>query len=144
MNAPTEKFPVPPSHHPIVVTLEYARRKVVRAVRLRATAWTICAVVGILFAAGFMDYLLRQNDAGTRWFLSLATLAAIVAVVVRLLLPAWQWRPHLLDIAPRVERFFPDLRDRLTNALFFLGQAEEDAVGSSPMLRRRQIHETTA
>ncbi|MEX0794806.1 MAG: hypothetical protein WD045_16830 [Pirellulaceae bacterium] len=144
MNAPTEKSPIPPSHHPIVVALEHARRKVVKAVRVRGLAWTVSALVGILLAAGLIDFLLRQNDLGTRWLLSLATLGAMVAVVARLLLPAWRWRPTLLDIAPRIERFFPSLRDRLTNALFFLGQADQEVGSGSPMLRRRQIHATTA
>ncbi|MEX2357346.1 MAG: hypothetical protein WEE51_03390, partial [Pirellulaceae bacterium] len=144
MNAPTEKSPIPPSHHPIVVALEHARRKVVKAVRVRGLAWTVSALVGILLTAGLIDFLLRQNDLGTRWLLSLATLAAMVAVVARLLLPAWRWRPTLLDIAPRIERFFPSLRDRLTNALFFLGQADQEVGSGSPMLRRRQIHATTA
>lgn len=144
MNAPTEKSPITPSNHPIVIALEHARRKVVRSVRLRGLAWTVSALVGILLAAGLIDFLLRQNDVGTRWLLSLATLAAMVAVVVRLLVPAWSWRPTLLDIAPRIERFFPSLRDRLTNALFFLGQADQDVGGGSPVLRRRQIHATTA
>ena len=129
---------------PMLVTrVEEARQAVMRRVRLRGTAWGLFAAISFLLAMALFDYLLRQDDIGTRWFLSLITLAGLVFAFVWWTLPAWQWHPSLQQIAQRVEQFFPELHDKISSALFFLQQEEADAAGSSPYFRRKHVSEMT-
>jgi len=130
-----------PVHHLVVQRIEEARRGAMRRVRLRGTAWGLAAAILLLLGMALFDYLLRQDDVGTRWFLSLVTLAGLVFAVVWWIVPAWQWSPSLQQIAKRIEQFFPELRDKISSALFFLQQDEEDAAGSSVYFRRKHISE---
>ncbi|PQO27760.1 hypothetical protein [Blastopirellula marina] len=131
-------------HHMLVDRVEEARQAVMRRVRVRGTAWGLFAAISFILAMALFDYLLRQDDIGTRWFLSLLTLAGLVFAFVWWTLPAWHWHPSLQQIAQRIEQFFPELRDKISSALFFLQQDEADAAGSSPYFRRKQISEMTA
>lgn len=130
-----------PNRHPVVEKVAAARQRVIWRVRLRGTAWALCAALAIVLAMVLLDALLRQEDVGTRWFLSLLMLAAMIAAGVIWIVPAWTWNPTLMQIAQRIERFFPDLRDKISSALFFLEQDEDDAAGSSPYFRRRHVHQ---
>ncbi|RCS41085.1 hypothetical protein DTL42_21125 [Bremerella cremea] len=129
--------------HLLVTRVEEARQAVMRRVRLRGTAWGLFAAISFLLAMALFDYLLRQDDVGTRWFLSLITLAGLAFAFVWWTLPAWQWHPSLQQIAQRIEQFFPELHDKISSALFFLQQDEADAAGSSPYFRRKHISEMT-
>ncbi|PQO39287.1 hypothetical protein C5Y96_05380 [Blastopirellula marina] len=128
-------------HHLVVQRVEEARRGAMRRVRLRGTAWGLAAGLLLLLGMALFDYLLRQDDFGTRWFLSLVTLGGLVFAVVWWIIPAWKWAPSLQQIAQRIEQFFPELRDKISSALFFLEQDEEDAAGSSAYFRRKHIAE---
>ncbi len=129
------------SNHPVVAKVERARRLAIRRVRLRGTAWGVCVGLTLLVGVGLLDYLLRQDDLGTRWFLSLLTAACLVVTVGWWVLPAWRWNPSLQQTAHRIEQFFPEMRDKISSALFFLQQEEADAAGSSPYFRRRHLHQ---
>ena len=131
----------PSNRHPVVEKVAAARQGAVWRVRLRGTAWALCATLAIVLAMILLDALLRQEDVGTRWFLSLVTLAAMIAAGVVWIVPAWKWNPTLLQVAQRIERFYPELRDKISSALFFLEQDEDDAAGSSPYFRRRHVHQ---
>ncbi|MEW4564340.1 hypothetical protein AB1K70_17510 [Bremerella sp. JC770] len=130
-----------PLHHQVVQRVEEARRGAMRRVRLRGTAWGLAVALLLLLGMAFFDFLLRQDDLGTRWFLSLVTLGGLVFAVVWWIVPAWKWSPSLQQIAQRIEQFFPELRDKISSALFFLEQDEEDAAGSSAYFRRKHISE---
>jgi len=126
--------------HPIIEKLTSARRTVINRVRLRGTLWGLVSLVSIWLAMSLLDYILRQDDAGTRWFLSVCIYGAIGSAIAWLVLPAWRWQPTLSQIAKRIETFFPDLKDKVSSALFFLQQSEEDARGSSSYMRRRHVN----
>lgn len=130
-----------PVHHLVVQRVEEARRGAMRRVRLRGTAWGLAAGMLLLLGMALFDYLLRQDDIGTRWFLSLITLGGLVFAVIWWMVPAWNWSPSLQQIAQRIEQFFPELRDKISSALFFLEQDEQDAAGSSIYFRRKHISE---
>lgn len=132
-----------PVHHLVVQRVEEARRGAMRRVRLRGTAWGLAIAMLLLLGMALFDYLLRQDDIGTRWFLSLVTLGGLAFTVVWWIIPAWKWAPSLQQIAQRIEQFFPELRDKISSALFFLDQDEEDAAGSSAYFRRKHIAEMT-
>lgn len=143
MASDARKSNAPPVSHVLVSRVEEARQAVVRRVRIRGTAWGLFAAISFVLAMALFDYLLRQDDMGTRWFLSLVTLSGLVFAVVWWMVPAWQWQPSLQQIAQRIEQFFPELRDKISSALFFLQQDESDATGSSPYFRRKHIAEMT-
>lgn len=130
-----------PVHHLVVQRVEEARRGAMRRVRLRGTAWGLAAGMLLVLGMALFDYMLRQDDIGTRWFLSLLTLGGLVFAVVWWIVPAWKWTPSLQQIAQRIEQFFPELRDKISSALFFLEQDEDDAAGSSIYFRRKHISE---
>ncbi len=130
-----------PVHHLVVQRVEEARRGAMRRVRLRGTAWGLAAGMLLLLGMALFDFLLRQDDVGTRWFLSLLTLGGLVFAVIWWIVPAWKWSPSLQQIAQRIEQFFPELRDKISSALFFLEQDEDDAAGSSIYFRRKHISE---
>lgn len=130
-----------PVHHLVVQRVEEARRGAMRRVRLRGTAWGLVAGMLLLLGMALFDYLLRQDDVGTRWFLSLLTLGGLLFAIVWWIVPAWKWSPSLQQIAQRIEQFFPELRDKISSALFFLEQNEDDAAGSSVYFRRKHISE---
>ncbi|MBI1247161.1 hypothetical protein GC197_04875 [bacterium] len=141
MASKASKTSNPAVHHVVVEQIEQARRGAMRRVRLRGTAWGIAAVMLLLLGMALFDYLLRQDDTGTRWFLSLLTLVGIGFCMYWWVIPAWRWVPSLEQVAKRIEQFFPELRDKISSALFFLKQKEEDAAGSSPYFRRKHINE---
>lgn len=131
----------PKVRHLLVDRVEEARQGAIRRVRIRGTAWGLFAAVSFLLGMALLDFLMRQDDTGTRWFLSLLTLIGLVFAFAWWTLPAWRWHPTLQQIAQRIEQFFPELRDKISSALFFLLQEEEDAKGSSLYFRRKHIGE---
>ncbi|MBA2116574.1 DUF4175 family protein [Bremerella alba] len=141
MASDAQKSNDPSVHHLVVQRVEEARRGAMRRVRLRGLAWGLAAGLLLLLGMTLFDYLLRQDDIGTRWFLSLVTFGGLVFAVVWWIVPAWKWSPSLQQIAQRIEQFFPELRDKISSALFFLEQNEEDAAGSSVYFRRKHISE---
>ncbi|MEW4451764.1 hypothetical protein AB1L30_03665 [Bremerella sp. JC817] len=144
MASETSKSNASTGDHIVVRRVEEARRGAMRRVRVRGTAWAVVAAVAFLLGMALFDYLLRQDDIGTRWFLSLITFGGVLFCGYFWLLPAWRWAPSLQQIAQRIEQFFPEMRDRISSALFFLGQDEKDASGSSTYFRHKQINETAA
>ncbi|TWT39707.1 hypothetical protein Enr8_14080 [Blastopirellula retiformator] len=112
-----------------------------RLVRLRATLWCVAALVGALGGIALLDYVVHSEDAGTRYFFSLAAWGSCIAIAIYLLPKAWRWKPTLLATAQRLESFFPQFRDRVTSSLEFL---ESGASTGSLALQRNVIAETEA
>ncbi len=125
-----------------------------RAERLARAArrWVLVYAVGMLLlvSSGMLlvvaggDFLLRIEDTGIRWISSGGMLAAVAFSIFYFLLPAWRYRPSVLQAARRIERLHPDLGDRLSSALAFASQEEQDVSAGSATLRRAAIAEAEA
>ncbi len=113
-----------------------------RLVLVHAAAWTLGVVLAAALLAGGADYVVRYQDRGVRIIASLLVLALAGWSVWRFVLPAWRYRPSDIDTARRIERHFPHLRDRLSSAVDFLSEPEDDPRVGSADLRRAVVSET--
>lgn len=121
----------------------------VAGVGRKARGWLLAgafsAIVIVFIAAGLFagaaDYVLRFNDPGLRTLLSL--LAPLCAAAAAWLFgwPALTARRSELQVAHRLEGYFPALRGRLATALEFLRSPPNDPTAGSPELRRATIAE---
>ncbi|MCC9605337.1 hypothetical protein LOC68_23460 [Blastopirellula sp. JC732] len=127
--------------HPIIQQVERIRNRAMRLVRLRALLWCVAALLGAICGIALLDYLVHSEDAGTRYFFSLAAWGSCIAIVIYLLPAAWKWKPSLLSTAQRLESFFPQFRDRISSSLEFL---ESGASTGSLQLQRNVVAETEA
>ena len=111
-------------------------RRVGRLVLLHGLAWLVGAFLLVAFLLGLADYLLRVQDFGVRLIGWLGLVAVVCAGFYYVVYPALVFNPTDLEIARRLERFFPQLSDRLSSALAFLDQSEDDPLAGSAALRR--------
>ncbi len=127
------------TRHPVQEKVRAIQR---RAWRLRAVCagglW-LSGAVGAVFLAGVADYCLRLDDAGVRLLSSAAVLAVCGWCLWRFVAPVFVRRLSELEVAQRIEQRFPQLCDRLSSAVAFLGQAEEQPAAGSPDLRRAVV-----
>jgi hypothetical protein len=107
-----------------------------------AVASVLATLVGGVVLWGLIDAAVHVSESGVRAIASLAILAATAFVAWRWAWPAWQQRPTLLSVAQRIEQRWPELGDRLSSSLAFLGQRESDALAGSAALRRAVVAET--
>jgi len=123
------------------------------AIRLRllidGLLWLLASVLGaalVTFIADYGLYLLtRQHMTVGQRLLILGLLAATLAYVVyRRLLKPLTIRLSDDDLAQVIERFHPELADRLISALQFAREADVSARGASPELVARVLDETNA
>jgi hypothetical protein len=119
-------------------------RRAWRYQAIRAMGVTVTAVVAAVFLAGLADYLLRFEDPGVRLLSSLAIAVVVIWSLRRHVVPLWACFPTDLEIAQRVEQRYPQLRDRLSTSLAFLGQSEHDQTAGSAELRRAVVTGTEA
>ncbi len=115
-----------------------------RLVRLHAMGWFVATVCAVLIAFGWLDYLLRFQDEGVRWIGFATALTLMVGSFLRYVYPAWRYRCSELQAARRIEQRFPGLGDRLSSAVEFATQREDDAQAGSLQLRRAVIADTEA
>ncbi len=113
-------------------------------VRAGGLALLLCAVIVIGAVFGLADYLLRLQDPGARWILSLLALAAIGWATWKFVWPALRYRLGLVQVAKRIEASHPELAQRLSSAIDFLSQAETDKTAGSVDLRRAVVAEAEA
>ena len=115
--------------HPVQEKVRAIQR---RAWRLRAVCagglW-LSGVLGAVFLAGLADYCLRLDDTGVRLLSSAAVLAVCGWCLWRFVVPVFVRRLSELEVAQRIEQRFPQLCDRLSSAVAFLGQSEAAAGG---------------
>jgi hypothetical protein len=108
----------------------------------------VALVVGAAFFLGLVDYglyhLFRLDDVGVRVICSATLVIAVGLGAYYFLFPALFYRRSDEQVAQRIERRFPQLRDRLSSTLAFLIQAEDDPTAGSPALRRAVVAETAA
>ncbi|MCL6503608.1 MAG: hypothetical protein K6T86_13070 [Pirellulales bacterium] len=129
--------------HPLQNRLAGLRRGARLLLLIHALSWLIVAGMGAALVLGVLDYWIRYTDPGMRWLSSLC-LAAAVVYAGRYLVRAVAARLSDLELALRVERRFPELRDRLSSAVQFLGRPVEDPLAGSAALRARVISQATA
>ena len=127
--------------HPLELRVQQVAWRVSRLAWLYA--WGRFAIVGLLviFAACVVDYFLRAHDPGIRVIVSLAVLALLGWLFSRLVLTNRTSALTLVQVAQRIERRFPELGERLSSAVAFLGQGEKDIFAGSVDLRRTVVAE---
>lgn len=91
------------------------------------------ALVGLL-VWGLLDYVLRF-PAPVRLVVLGAGIVGLVVAWVRWVVPAWRFRPTLVDIALRVERAQPSWRGALAAAIDFEESNDRDRDGLTGALR---------
>lgn len=113
-----------------------------RAWRLRALQgggrWLIAAV-GAVLLAGLVDYGLRLDDAGVRVFSSVVVAGVWGWCFWRFVIPLYVHQLSELEVAQRIEQRFPQWCDRLSSAVAFLNQAEQQPLAGSADLRRAVV-----
>jgi Domain of unknown function (DUF4175) len=130
--------------HPLQHSIAALARRARRLTLSYALCWFLSALVAAVGLLALADYLVRFDDRGIRAMCSLAALAAAVLAARRYLWGAAMRRYGDIDVALRIERRFPALRDRLASAVQFLNEAEGDPFAGSPALRRMVVAEATA
>ncbi|MEX2174039.1 MAG: hypothetical protein WD872_06735, partial [Pirellulaceae bacterium] len=130
--------------HPLESRVQVVRRRAIGLVRAHGVSLLLIATIAILVGFGLVDYLLRLHDPAARWMLSLAALGAILWAAWKLAIPAFRYRLGLIPTAQRIQWYYPQLGERLSTAVAFLGQDECDPTAGSIELRRAVVAETEA
>ena len=130
--------------HPLEKKISQVRRQAKRLLLLYALAWTLGSVLAVALALGAADFVIRFQDHGIRLMCSLAVVATLLWSVYRYWFAGLGQSLGDVQIAQRIERRFPALRDRLTSTVQFLRQSETDAQAGSAVLRRALIVETSS
>lgn len=129
--------------HPLELRIAALRRRVRALLTLHAFGCAAAAIVGCWAVLALGDYFGRYEETGVRVLSTLAALAAVGVAAYYFLLPLWQTKLDDVYLARQVERKYPELRERLSGAVAFLGSRDDDDEAGSVALRRAVIHETT-
>jgi len=130
--------------HPLQQKIQSVRRRARLLVVLHALAWTVALVLGTALALGVVDYFARVDDVGVRLIFSAALAGVVAATFWLFVLPALRYRRSDVDVARRIEHYFPQFGQQLSSAVAFLGQSESDRESGSPALRRAVVAEMSA
>lgn len=130
--------------HPLERRVEVVRRQARAELRRFGLATAVSVSLWAIAGAALLDYLVRFHDRGLRTLLSLACLVIIGVSVWRWAWPSLRKTVSSLEIALRLESFFPILRHRLVSALEFLAQPLGDHLAGSPALRRGVVIDAQA
>ena len=125
--------------HPVQQKVRAVQRRARRLRMVSGAGLALIVVVGAVFLAGLADYCLRWDDTGVRMLSSFAVLAIGVWGLGRFAYPVFVRRLSELEVAQRIEQRFPQLCDRLSSAVAFLGQSEDPTTAGSPQLRRAVV-----
>lgn len=130
--------------HAIERTLEQLASRLRRRTRLRALCDLSAAVLAVALGLMLLDTISRPSDPGLRYLAALGVLAA----------GAWLVRKHagqllgggwnMLTAAGRLESLHRSLGSRLSSAIEFLRQPEDDPTAGSADLRRAVIVQSEA
>ena len=125
--------------HPLMRKMAVLRRRVQRLAAAYALSVAAMAVLAAVLVIGSADYWLRFEDRGLRLAASLLALAAAAWGLHHVLRCTAAARLGDGELARRVERHFPKLRDQLCCAVEFISRAEDDPTAGSAALRREVI-----
>lgn len=130
--------------HPLTQQVRQLRSRVRRLTLLHGLCWwAVVAVLAALVLGGW-DWLVHIQDRGVRWIISAVWWSGVLWTAEKWLLRPLRVPLSELDVAQRIERRFPLLRERLAAAISFLGQREDDPLAGSPQLRRAVVSQSTA
>src|SRR5262245_40301735 len=115
-----------------------------RLLCLHGLARFVVATVLVVAALGLIDYGFRLHNPMARWLLSICAVALLGVAFVKLALRQLVAARGQLATARRIEHRFPELGERLSSAIAFLKQADNDPTAGSPALRRAVIAEAVA
>ncbi len=130
--------------HPLQTKVASLSRRAHRLVSAHAASRILAITLGSVVVLAGLDSLFHYRDRGLRIICTAILLAAVTWAVYRFLLPLLRWRQNDLATARHVERRFPLLGQRLSSALQFLCEDEDDPKAGSSALRRAVIVEATA
>lgn len=130
--------------HPLKHRIDAVRRRVRVLLTLHGLSMFVSVVLATVTLLAAADFMIRYRDPGVRWICSLAAAAAAGWAYHRYVHQALAARYSDVEVAQRIERRFPELRDRLSSTIEFLRQPEDDWRAGSAMLRREVIARTTA
>ncbi len=131
------------SSQPLMNLIAAVRRRARNLLFLHALSWLAAAVLGGMLTLSLIDFLLRIDDLGVRWFFSLLLVALGAAALWRFLLPVFRRRLGDVELARRIESRFPALGEQLSSAVDFLQQADDLPHAGSALLRRAVVIEAT-
>ncbi|MFM2095367.1 MAG: hypothetical protein RIS70_2491, partial [Planctomycetota bacterium] len=124
-----------------VASVAHRRRCVAIAI---SVAKGLAAILGAVLLACLFDYLFRYRDPGIRYLSTAAVWAVSVWVILRWILPAARLRLQSIGTAREIEQYYPLLGERLSSAIAFLGERDDDPYAGSIALRRAVVHDTVA
>lgn len=127
--------------HPLEARVDSVRRRAARLLWLYGLCRCFMAALSILVAFAAVDFVLRLRDPASRWAVSALAIAALILVIWSALQPFRRILPSRVQTARRIENIFPQLRDRLSSAIDFLAQREDDLTAGSSALRRTVVNE---
>ncbi|QDT48852.1 hypothetical protein Pan258_28980 [Symmachiella dynata] len=127
---------------PLETRLSELRQRVRRALFVNGVSWLITVFVGSIAVIGIADWLFRFSDSGVRLILSLTVVAATAYVAYRRLIAPLLVQLNDLDLALRIERLHPELKDSLASTVQFLNHDIDPALGS-PELQQQVVNETS-
>jgi hypothetical protein len=130
--------------HPLEAKIGAVRRRAARLVWSFALSRLFGTLVAVVVAWTLLDALIRFQDRGVRIIGSLSALAIASWAAIRCISVLRQARYSMLDVALKIERRFPELRDRLASTVQFLHDPEDDPQAGSALLRRAVIGETAS
>ncbi|MDH3719265.1 MAG: hypothetical protein OES79_14190, partial [Planctomycetota bacterium] len=130
--------------NPLEQRIAGVRRRARLTTLAHGIGWAIVVVLAGILLAGGLDYFLRVETHAVRLLLSGGLLLAVGWAIYRFVLPAVQSQPSDVALAQRVQRRFPELKDKLASAVEFAAQSEQDQLAESPALRRAVIVQATA
>ncbi len=130
--------------HPLEQKMIALRRRGRRLAMVRGLSAVAAILLAVAAAIGSIDWLLRFEDQGVRIIASLTALGVAAWSCRRFLGFAYRAPVREIDLAMRVERSFPNLKDELSSAIEFLSQSEDDPTAGSAALRRAAIAQASA
>jgi len=130
--------------HPLEQRVEAVRREALRLLRRGAALQWLAATLLVVAAALSIDALFRFEDRGLRVILAGASWVSVGWLIGRLLMPSLWANISALQVALRVEDYFPELKHRLASAIEFLGQPLDDELAGSAALRRGVVIDAQA
>lgn len=130
--------------HPISQQVRQLRLRARRLTLLYGLGWTAVIALGAALVLAGWDSLIHVQDRGVRWMMSAAWWGAVIWSARRFVIAPLRVPLSELDVAQRIERRFPELRENLSAAVSFLEQREDDPLAGSPQLRRAVVNRSAA
>ena len=125
----------------LVDRLHQTRRRLRRVVIVHGLCWIVVGLLSALMTLGFIDWLVHASGGMRLIFLLLIATGAGWLAYRQLIRPLME-PIRDLDVALRLERLNPFLREQLSSALDFLYLTEDDPLAGSVQLRHRVIQDT--